>query len=173
MPCATAPCRFRARSIREVYDLVIVGGGLSGLSAAHFYHKAMGAGQKVLVLDNHDDFGGHAKRNEFVVNGKTIVCNGGTLNIESPGRYNPWARSVLKTSASIWRVFAPPTAPTRHLYADFGLAGAYAFDRETFGKATGGKDMVVRLPKNISGASTPTSSTRLRSALRQRPRSIA
>jgi spermidine dehydrogenase len=103
MPCATAPCRFRARSIREVYDLVIVGGGLSGLSAAHFYHKAMGAGQKVLVLDNHDDFGGHAKRNEFVVNGKTIVCNGGTLNIESPGRYNPWARSVLKIGLDLAR----------------------------------------------------------------------
>jgi spermidine dehydrogenase len=49
----------------ETYDLVIVGAGLSGLSAAYFWQKALGIGQRVLILDNHDDFGGHAKRNEF------------------------------------------------------------------------------------------------------------
>jgi spermidine dehydrogenase len=49
----------------EEYDLVIVGGGISGLSAAYFYRTALGAAQRILVLDNHDDFGGHAKRNEF------------------------------------------------------------------------------------------------------------
>jgi spermidine dehydrogenase len=46
----------------EKYDLVVVGGGISGLSAAWFYRKAMGKNAKILVLDNHDDFGGHAKR---------------------------------------------------------------------------------------------------------------
>ena len=49
----------------ESYDLVVVGGGISGLSAAHFFLKRMGGNARVLVLDNHDDFGGHAKRNEF------------------------------------------------------------------------------------------------------------
>jgi spermidine dehydrogenase len=107
----------------------------------------MGAGQKVLVLDNHDDFGGHAKRNEFVVNGKTIVCNGGTLNIESPGRYNPLGALGAEDIGLDLARFRTANSANRHLYADFGLAGAYAFDRETFGKATGGKDMVVRLPK--------------------------
>src|SRR5436190_1755338 len=50
---------------REAYDLVVVGGGISGLSAAHFFQERAGRGAKILVLDNHDDFGGHAKRNEF------------------------------------------------------------------------------------------------------------
>jgi len=49
----------------ETYDLVVVGGGISGLSAAHFYRKIAGPGARILILDNHDDFGGHAKRNEF------------------------------------------------------------------------------------------------------------
>ena len=57
----------------ETYDLVIVGGGLSGLAAAYFWHKAL-PNQRVLVLDNHDDFGGHAKRNEFVYNGRTYLA---------------------------------------------------------------------------------------------------
>ncbi|PYX11498.1 MAG: hypothetical protein DMG85_05305, partial [Acidobacteria bacterium] len=53
--------------IGEIYDLVVVGGGISGLSAAHYFRKVAGAKARVLILDNHDDFGGHAKRNEFRV----------------------------------------------------------------------------------------------------------
>src|SRR3954470_8487490 len=41
----------------EVYDLIIVGGGISGLSAAHFYREATGNKGRTLILDNHDDFG--------------------------------------------------------------------------------------------------------------------
>src|SRR5271157_6461134 len=48
----------------ESYDLVIVGGGISGLAAAHRFRQKAGADAKLLILDNHDDFGGHAKRNE-------------------------------------------------------------------------------------------------------------
>ena len=49
----------------EAYDLVIVGGGISGLAAAHYFRKAAGDKARILILENHDDFGGHAKRNEF------------------------------------------------------------------------------------------------------------
>ena len=80
----------------ETYDLVVVGGGLSGLAAAHYFVKNVGRSARVLVIDNHDDFGGHAKRNEFVVDGRTIVLNGGTLNIESPLRYNLPSRQLLE-----------------------------------------------------------------------------
>ena len=66
----------------ESYDLVVVGGGLSGLSAAYYFIRDAGRNAKVLILDNHDDFGGHAKRNEFHYNGRMFALNGGTLNIE-------------------------------------------------------------------------------------------
>src|SRR5262249_30888732 len=66
----------------ETYDRVIVGGGLSGLSAAYYFIRDAGRSAKVLILDNHDDFGGHAKRNEFHYNGRMLALNGGTLNIE-------------------------------------------------------------------------------------------
>ena len=56
-----------AISTGETYDLVVVGGGISGLAAAYFYRKSAGASARILILDNHDDFGGHAKRNEFRV----------------------------------------------------------------------------------------------------------
>ena len=49
----------------ETYDLVVVGAGISGLSAAYFYRMHAGPNAKILILDNHDDFGGHARRNEF------------------------------------------------------------------------------------------------------------
>src|ERR1700722_7642352 len=56
-------------AVEASYDLIVVGGGISGLAAAYFYRRAMspngGANARILILDNHDDFGGHAKRNEF------------------------------------------------------------------------------------------------------------
>jgi spermidine dehydrogenase len=64
----------------EEYDLVVVGGGISGLAAAHFFRCALGADRKVLILDNHDDFGGHAKRNEFEYEGRTYLGYGGTMS---------------------------------------------------------------------------------------------
>src|ERR1700693_5197538 len=71
----------------ETYDLIVVGGGISGLSAAHFYRKATSGKARILILDNHDDFGGHAKRNEFRVNNAFRLGFGGTFSIESPDSY--------------------------------------------------------------------------------------
>ncbi len=69
----------------DAYDLVVVGGGISGLAAAYFFQKRWGKDKKVLVLDNHDDFGGHAKRNEFTVGKDTRLSNAGSFNIYEPG----------------------------------------------------------------------------------------
>ena len=55
----------------EEYDLVVVGGGFSGLSAAYHFNRLNPAG-RVLILDNHPLFGGEAKRNDFDVNGVHI-----------------------------------------------------------------------------------------------------
>ncbi len=65
-----------------IYDLVVVGGGISGLTAAYLYKKRAGPDTKILILDNHDDFGGHAKRNEFSADGRTLLGVGGSLNLE-------------------------------------------------------------------------------------------
>jgi spermidine dehydrogenase len=118
----------------ETYDLVVVGGGLSGLAAAHYFVKNVGRSARVLVLDNHDDFGGHAKRNEFVVDGKTIVLNGGTLNIESPLRYNQPSRQLLESIGVDINRFVKTNETNRSLYSSFGLRGAHFFDRETWGE---------------------------------------
>ena len=77
------------------YDLIVVGGGISGLTAAWLWQQQHGGGQKVLVLENHDDFGGHAKRNEFSVDGKTLLGYGGSEAFENPGRYSRVAKQLL------------------------------------------------------------------------------
>lgn len=84
-----------AEETGEHYDLVIVGGGISGLSAAYFYRKALGEGLKVLIIENHDDFGGHAKRNEFRHGGRTFLSYGGTMSISTPFPYGFIADSML------------------------------------------------------------------------------
>ena len=80
----------------EHYDLVVVGAGLSGLASARYYQQKMGPKARILLLDNHDDFGGHAKRNEFHQDGKMILSLGGAQNLESPGNYSDAARSLLE-----------------------------------------------------------------------------
>jgi spermidine dehydrogenase len=113
----------------EVYDLVVVGGGISGLAAAFFFRK-QNPSARVLILDNHDDFGGHAKRNEFHVNGHMLLANGGTVSIESPFPYSTEARGLLSELGIEPAKFAEKYDDTK-VYK--GLKSAYFFDKETFG----------------------------------------
>ena len=57
----------------ESYDLVIVGGGLSGLGAAYEFNKSSLKQAKCLIIENHPIFGGAAKRNEFMVQGERLI----------------------------------------------------------------------------------------------------
>ena len=118
-----------AEDTDQPYDLVVVGGGISGLSAAYFYRAAR-PGARILILDNHDDFGGHAKRNEFMLDGKLALLNGGTLEIDSPRPYSAVASGLL--SALGVDPVALAKACDRPTVQD-GLVNAMFFDRETFG----------------------------------------
>lgn len=80
----------------ETYDLIVVGGGISGLAAAHYYRKTAGDKARILILDNHDDFGGHAKRNEFRVGNAFRLGFGGTFSIESPAPYSAIAKALIE-----------------------------------------------------------------------------
>jgi spermidine dehydrogenase len=62
----------------------MVGGGISGLAAAWFLRKQAGPDARILILENHADFGGHAKRNEFRTGGRLLVSYGGAQSIERP-----------------------------------------------------------------------------------------
>lgn len=79
----------------KTYDLVVVGGGISGLSAAYLYRNRAGEDARILVLDNHDDFGGHAKRNEFTVRDRKLIGYGGSQSIDTPGHYSAVAKQLL------------------------------------------------------------------------------
>ncbi|MCK5749060.1 MAG: NAD(P)/FAD-dependent oxidoreductase, partial [Oricola sp.] len=80
----------------EDYDLVVVGGGISGLSAAHFWKQRAGKTARILILDNHDDFGGHAKRNEFTVDGETLIGYGGSQSLDGPGSWSKVAQDTVR-----------------------------------------------------------------------------
>ncbi len=118
-------------STGESYDLIVVGGGISGLSSARFFHQAAGKTARVLILENHDDFGGHAKRNEFQVDKTFMLGFGGTFSIESPAPYSPVAKGVIRDLGIDVSSYA------KHLdkkaYDSLGLKKKYFFDQETFG----------------------------------------
>ena len=115
------------------YDLVVVGGGLSGLAAAYFYRKQHGPGARILIIENHDDFGGHAKRNEFWHDGRMYLVNGGTLNVEAPSQYSTVAGGLLwELGVDRTRYFEKNSGMWTN-YADMGLKGSMFFDKETFG----------------------------------------
>lgn len=116
----------------DVYDMIVVGGGISGLSAAHFYHQRAGEDKKVLVLDNHDDFGGHAKRNEFEVDGQTLIGYGGSQSIDGPAHFSPVASQLLKDVGIITDRFYD------YFDQDFqskrGLGSALYFSADAYGR---------------------------------------
>lgn len=115
----------------EVYDLVVVGGGISGLAAAFMYRQHAGPGARILVLDNHDDFGGHAKRNEFDVDGRKLIGYGGSQSLDSPGHYSQAAQRLLHDIGVETERFYDYF--DQDFFARHGLGTGYFFAAEAYG----------------------------------------
>jgi len=119
------------RSLDEVYDLIVVGAGISGLAAAHYFRQRFGKDARILILENHDDFGGHAKRNEFHQGGPTRLSLGGTHNLE-----------YWQFSDTVWALMRELGIDVkrmrRHMQFDYGYNApngpAIWFDEETYGE---------------------------------------
>ena len=125
----------------EHYDLVVVGAGQSGLAAAWYYRKKMGPAARILLLDNHDDFGGHAKRNEFHQDGNMVLGLGGAQNIEPMSSYSAMAVELLKDIGIDDQALAAMTANTPD---DYMLGGKFGASNGMTIPAAGGH-------KNLSG----------------------
>ncbi|MDZ4730419.1 MAG: NAD(P)-binding protein [Xanthomonadales bacterium] len=133
------------------FDLVIIGAGLSGLSAAWFYHQQKPAA-RILLLDNHDDFGGHAKRNEYSLkDGQTMIGYGGSQSIDTPSSYSPEAMGLLRGIGIDVQKFYQ--AYDRDLYNNMNLQTAWWLDQQHFGSDRLVKD--IPLGWSASSEETP------------------
>ena len=125
--------------LKEEYDLVVVGGGISGLSAAYFYQQEHGRDKKVLILDNHDDFGGHAKRNEHTIDGDTRISYGGSQSLVQPNHAHEIVRNLLEDIGVDLDRFK--TAYDTDFFKRHNLGAVTYFNKRIFGE-----DRVVQHP---------------------------
>jgi spermidine dehydrogenase len=115
---------------KEKFDLIVVGGGISGLASAYFFRKS-NPNARILIIENHDDFGGHAKRNEFTVADRMLLGFGGTFSIESPAPYSAVAKGVIEDLGI--DVSSYPKYVSQNLYSSHGMKPHIFFDKQTFG----------------------------------------
>ena len=116
----------------DTYDLIVVGAGISGLSAAKFFRDRADGPQKILLLDNHDDFGGHARRNEFSVGGETMLGYGGSQSIDGPASYSQVAQQLLSDLAIDVQRFYEYF--DQDYFRRHGMSRGLFFDKATFGR---------------------------------------
>jgi spermidine dehydrogenase len=134
----------------ETYDAVIIGAGISGLSAAFYYRQKVKADAKILILDNHEDFGGHAIRNEFIVDAQTVISYGGNQSIVAPSVWSDTAKGMLTALGIDVNVFN--SAYDQEWFSRHGLSTGVFYDAATFGtnKLVRGAVPSVRSPEKYA-----------------------
>ncbi len=140
--------------LEEEYDLVVVGGGLSGLSAAFFYQQKHGTDKKVLILDNHDDFGGHAKRNEHKIDGNLLLGEGGSESLEGQDGFSEIILTLLKDIGVDTDRFK--TSYDTDFYKRHNLGAVTYFNKKTFGEDKVVKHPFCDYPGFVEGLLRPT-----------------
>ena len=151
--------------LKEVYDLIVVGGGISGLSAAYFYQQEHGRDKKVLILDNHDDFGGHAKRNEHTIDGVLRLGEGGSESLEGTNEYSETVLNLLRDIGIDLDRFK--TAYDADFYRRHNLGAVTYFNKKTFGEDKVVKHPFCDYPGFVEGLLRPTLS--FEEAVKQTP----
>jgi len=139
--------------LQEEYDLVVVGGGLSGLAAAYFYQQEHGQDKKVLVLDNHDDFGGHAKRNEHTIAGDMRLGYGGSQTLVRPQHAGKTILGLFKDIGVDLKRF--DKAYDQDFYKEHRLEAVTYFDKKTFGEDKVVKHPYCNYPNFVEGLPSP------------------
>ena len=134
---------FSTLPIQEQYDLVVVGAGISGLSSACLFHDKH-KGTKSLILDNHKDFGGHARRNEFATPYGQILTYGGSESLQSPKSL--YSKKVVEFLGGLnVDIDALAKCFNQDFYPDLGLSRGVFFNKKDFGvsKLVSGDPRVV------------------------------
>ncbi|MGE0239478.1 MAG: NAD(P)-binding protein [Parvibaculaceae bacterium] len=137
----------------ENYDLVVVGGGISGLAAAFLYRQQAGRKARVLILEACDDFGGHARRAEFIArDGRKVIGYGGSESLQTPSYFSAAVKRLL---ADIGVDIARFKAAYDQDWADrHKLGPAVFFPKERFGsdrlirETNSADDWVAKTPLN-------------------------
>jgi len=144
----------------ETYDCVIVGGGISGLAAALFFQRQARPAMTCLVLENHPVFGGEAKQNEFLVDGKRLIAHQGSAIYQLPYPnsflahfYDSIGLKAPKLEYQKWAGPWPEMPLSRTPYEAVGLEhGQYGFwFGARFGR-TPGMWLVDPVGKRLQGA---------------------
>lgn len=136
-----------ANDTEEVYDLVVVGSGMSGLASAYFFRKAL-PNCSVLVLEACDDFGGHARRNEFRVDGQQVIAAGGTYHIQLPETYTPEGKTLLADIGIDLKRCYDAIGQAYEKLTQYKLTNTVFFRSEAYGK-----DQLINPALDFSGAS--------------------
>lgn len=116
----------------EDYDLVVVGGGASGLAAAYFYQQTKDWNAKILILDNHDDFGGHARRNEFESGGKMRMTYAGSQGFDNVSNWPKEMWTLMEELGIDLERFETETYD-HSWFKRHGLNGGVYLDAKTWG----------------------------------------